>query len=282
MDKYLTKRRKALGLTMKQVADYVGVSEGTVSRWESGAIANMRRDRIKALATILQTSPNFIMTGELDDSNTISTSSLYENIKKRREELGMTKVRLAELVGYDRSMITKIEQGKVDLTQSKIAALATALKTTTIALMGENEEIELPENILPHQDFKPVSKRKYKYLGEIACGEPIFADEQYETYIELDSDIHADFVLKAKGDSMINARIHDGDIVFIKEQNDVNDGEIAAVIIDDEATLKRVYKYDDYIMLNAENPAYKPIQINRTDAKNVRIIGKAISAMIYL
>lgn len=282
MDKYLTKRRKALGLTMKQVADYVGVSEGTVSRWESGAIANMRRDRIKALATILQTSPNFIMTGELDDSNTISTSSLYENIKKRREELGMTKVRLAELVGYDRSMITKIEQGKVDLTQSKIAALATALKTTTIALMGENEEIELPENVLPHQDFKPVSKRKYKYLGEIACGEPIFADEQYETYIELDSDIHADFVLKAKGDSMINARIHDGDIVFIKEQPNVNDGEIAAVIIDDEATLKRVYKFDDYIMLNAENPAYKPIQINKTDTKNVRIIGKAISAMIYL
>lgn len=230
MDKYLTKRRKSLGLTMKQVADYVGVSEGTVSRWESGAIANMRRDRIKALATILQTSPNFIMTGELDDSNTISTSSLYENIKK------------------------------------------------------SNEEIELPENILPlpHQDFKPVSKRKYKYLGEIACGEPIFADEQYETYIELDSDIHADFVLKAKGDSMINARIHDGDIVFIKEQPNVNDGEIAAVIIDDEATLKRVYKFDDYIMLNAENPAYKPIQINKTDTKNVRIIGKAISAMIYL
>lgn len=228
MDKYLTKRRKSLGLTMKQVADYVGVSEGTVSRWESGAIANMRRDRIKALATILQTSPNFIMTGELDDSNTISTSSLCENIK------------------------------------------------------GKNEEIELPENILPHQDFKPVSKRKYKYLGEIACGEPIFADEQYETYIELDSDIHADFVLKAKGDSMINARIHDGDIVFIKEQPNVNDGEIAAVIIDDEATLKRVYKFDDYIMLNAENPAYKPIQINKTDTKNVRIIGKAISAMIYL
>lgn len=189
-------------------------------------------------------------------------------------------------VRLGRNDLSQYVSGKVTPGQEKLTVLGLALGVTETWLMGYDVPMERDNNekinSLPHQDFKPVSKRKYKYLGEIACGEPIFADEQYETYIELDSDIHADFVLRAKGDSMINARIHDGDIVFIKEQNDVNDGEIAAVIIDDEATLKRVYKYDDYIMLNAENPAYKPIQINKTDAKNVRIIGKAISAMIYL
>ena len=119
-------------------------------------------------------------------------------------------------------------------------------------------------------------------MGEIACGEPIFANEEYETYMDLDTDIQADFVLKAKGDSMVNARIFDGDIVFIRQQPDVNDGEIAAVIIDDEATLKRVYKYENHISLNAENPIYKPIQVRYDDAKNVKIIGRAIAATIQL
>lgn len=206
MENYLTERRKELGLTMKQVADAVGVSEGTVSRWESGAIANMRRDRIRDLAKVLKVSPTFIMTGETE---------------------------------------------------------------------------EIPSQDLP-ADFRPATKKRYKYLGEIACGEPIFADEQMETYIDLETDINADFVLKAKGDSMINARINNGDLVFIKEQPDVDDGEIAAVIIDDEATLKRVYKYEDHIALYAENPAYKPIQVRKNDANNVRIIGKAIAATIFL
>lgn len=207
--------------------------------------------------------------------------TLYENIKSRREELGLTKVELANRIGYERSMITKVEQGKVDLTQSKIVAFAKALETSPAKLMGLE-----PDNysniISTSSDIRPAAKRRYKYLGEIACGEPIFADEQVETYIDLESDINADFVLRAKGDSMINARINDGDLVFIKEQPDVSDGEIAAVIIDEEATLKRVYKYDDHITLNAENPAYKPIQVRRGEAKTVRIIGKAVAATIYI
>lgn len=202
--------------------------------------------------------------------------TLYKNIKKRREELGMTKVRLAELVGYDRSMITKIEQGKVDLTQSKIAALAQALQTTTIKLMGENEEIGLPENILP------ISKtKKVPLLGTIACGEPILATENIEAYIDMDSDVHADFALRCQGDSMVNARIMDGDIVFIRKQDKVENGEIAAVLMDDcsesEATLKRVYISDDKIRLCAENPNYQDMIFFEEDMNKVRIIGKAIA-----
>ncbi|MBR5584465.1 MAG: hypothetical protein IKW21_08070, partial [Lachnospiraceae bacterium] len=167
-----------------------------------------------------------------------------------------------------RNDLSQYVSGKVIPGQDKLTILGLALNVTETWLMGydvsqEREERDSQKEAhynLP-KDIRPAVKRRYKYLGEIACGEPIFANEQYETFIDLESDTNADFVLKAKGDSMINARIQDGDMVFIKEQPDVNDGEIAAVIIDDEATLKRVYKYDDHISLCSENPRYKPINI---------------------
>lgn len=130
---------------------------------------------------------------------------------------------------------------------------------------------DLADNIFPLQT------KKIPLLGEIACGEPIYAVEDYGSYVTCGVDINADFCLVAKGDSMINARINDGDIVFIKEQPDVYDGEIAAVIIDDEATLKRVYKDNLSVTLQAENPKYRPIIITENDCKNVRILGKAVA-----
>lgn len=203
--------------------------------------------------------------------------TLYENIKNRREELGMTKVRLAELVGYERSMITKIEQGKVDLTQSKIAAIAKALQTTTIKLMGETEAdySVTAENIIP----MPVTK-KVPLLGSIACGEPILAVENIEDYIDMDSSVHADFALRCKGDSMINARIFDGDVVYIRKQSTVENGEIAAVLItglETEATLKRVYISEDRIRLCAANPMYEDKVFEKEKMNDVVIIGKAVA-----
>lgn len=203
--------------------------------------------------------------------------TLYKNIKIRREELGMTKVRLAELVGYDRSMITKIEQGKVDLTQSKISAIAKALQTTTMKLMGDEEGDDTPSNILPLP-----KTRKIPLLGTIACGEPILDKENVAEYVDMDTDIHADFALRCKGDSMINARIFDGDIVYIRKQNSVENGEIAAVLIDgveseSEATLKRFFRENDKIRLSAENPMYPDLQYHGENMNFVRIIGKAVA-----
>ena len=116
-------------------------------------------------------------------------------------------------------------------------------------------------------------------MGEIACGEPRFASEDRESYIEASTDIQADFCLKAKGDSMINARIQDGDIVFIREQPSVYNGEIAAVVIDDEATLKRVFYYPekDLFILKAENPKYDDLVYSKSELDNIRILGKAIA-----
>lgn len=114
-------------------------------------------------------------------------------------------------------------------------------------------------------------------LGTIAAGDPIFANEEYETYVYADSKIRADFCLKVKGDSMINARILDGDVVFIKRQPDVLNGQIAAVLIDNEVTLKRVFKRLRQVVLQAENPNYPPIVVNGYTEVEVSIIGLAVA-----
>ena len=125
----------------------------------------------------------------------------------------------------------------------------------------------------------PISTKRFPLLGDIACGKPIMANEEKELYVEAGANVHADFCLRAKGDSMTGARIQDGDIVFIKKQEMVDDGEIAAILIEDEATLKRVY-YDqenNILQLFAENPKFKTMRFSGEELNHVRILGKAIA-----
>jgi hypothetical protein len=124
-----------------------------------------------------------------------------------------------------------------------------------------------------------IDKIKLPFLGSVACGEPIYADEDRESYIMVGTDIHADFCLQCKGDSMINARIHDGDIVFVRKQDIVNNGEIAVVIIDDEATLKRFYYYKEQnmVILRPENNKYQDIVLTGEELEKVKVIGKAVA-----
>ena len=130
----------------------------------------------------------------------------------------------------------------------------------------------LPANIIP----MPVME-KIPLLGAIACGAPIMAEEHIEDYVDMPAHIKSDFALTCKGDSMINARIFDGDIVYIRQQETVDNGEIAAVLIDGEATLKRVRLFDDHISLEPENPQYRPIVLWGDDMNTVRILGKAVA-----
>ena len=200
---------------------------------------------------------------------------LYRNIKERRERLGLTQTQLADRTGYaDKTMISKIEKGMVDLPQSKIQMFAEALGTTASALMGWDSEDDRPR----YANLRDVEPRSYPMLGFIACGEPIFMDEEHETYIMSEKPIKADFCLTAKGDSMIDARINDGDIVFIKRTQETTNGKIYAVAIDDEATLKRVYydKQTQIITLVACNPRYAPIVIQPDDGRRVKILGRAV------
>lgn len=198
---------------------------------------------------------------------------LYKNIKSKRIELGLTQGELAERTGYaDKSMIAKIENGKVDLSQSKIELFAEALHTTPRALMGWEDTDSVP----PLPNLGAVTTRSFPVLGSVSCGMPVLMAEEHEVQISADIDIKADFILFAKGDSMIGARIHDGDIVFVRRQMTVENGQIAVVAIDNEATLKRFYRYSDLIVLRAENPSYPDIEIRPSDGKEVHILGLAI------
>ena len=200
----LSNRRRELGLTLGDVAKHVGVSTGTVSRWESGEIDNMRRDRIAALAQILQVSPLFVMGLE------------------------------------------------------------------------EESHGELPENI------SPIRKKEIPLIGRIAAGTPIYAEENIEGYEYLQSRVQADFCLEVHGDSMINAGIHTGDIVFIRQQPVVEEGEIAAVLVDGEATLKRFYRHGEAVELRPENSRYKSMFFTAADCGQFQILGKAVALQTLL
>lgn len=202
---------------------------------------------------------------------------LYKNIKRRRQQLKMTQTDLALKMGYaDKSMIAKIEKGNVDLPQSKILAFANVLETTPGELMGWDYEAEPTETV---DNIYKLDKIKLPMLGKIACGEPIYVDEERESYVMVGTDIGADFCLQCQGDSMINARIHDGDIVFVKKTDIVENGEIAVVIIDDEATLKRFFYYreQNLVILKPENPKYQDIILTGEQLNQVRVIGRAVA-----
>ena len=123
-----------------------------------------------------------------------------------------------------------------------------------------------------------VLYKEIPVLGTIAAGTPILAQEDILGHEYINPNDNIDFCLKVKGDSMIGARIFDGDIVFIKSQCEVENGEIAAVQIDSEvATLKRVYYVNGSVILRAENSLYKDMVFSKKDSKIVQILGKAIS-----
>lgn len=197
-------RRKELGLTMKDVAKAVGVSEATVSRWESGNIANMGRDKINAISKVLNLSP--------------------------------------------------------------------------ISIMGISDDIddflELPSNIIP------ITKvRRIPVIGKIACGTPILAVENVTDNILLPDYVQADFALICQGDSMINAKIENGDTVYIRKQDVVENGEIAAVLIGEDVTLKKVFLSKDLLKLVPANDDYEPFIYSAEEAENIRIIGKAVAIL---
>lgn len=198
-------------------------------------------------------------------------------IAKRRKELGFSLEHLAQLVGVSKQTVQKWECGKIsNMRRSNISALSKALGVSVEALMGWEEPDAtapaLPGNVLP----LPAT-RKIPLLGTIACGEPITAVENVDQYIDVAEDIHCTFALRCKGDSMIDARIMDGDVVYIREQPQVENGEIAAVLIDDEATLKRVYLSDGVVQLVACNAKYAPLVYTGTQLETLRILGKAVA-----
>lgn len=185
----------------------------------------------------------------------------------------ITQSELSKATGITQSSISYWMRRKYLPKQDKVDIIARALDVTPSYLMGWNNSDDVV--LTKIKGIMPLKKlRRIPILGQIACGNPILAEENYIGYFTADGKyLDSDFCLYARSDSMIGADISDGDLVFIKRQSDVDDGEIAAVLIEDEATLKRVYKIAGNVQLRADNPHYPPIDLDGT--QSVIILGRA-------
>lgn len=169
----------------------------------------------------------------------------------------------------NKSTLSRYENGLQEPMYSTAANLAKLFGVSTDALIDDE---------LPYPGIEPLPKTYLvPIIGTIACGQPITAIEEAEDTVEVPESVHADFALRCKGDSMINARIFNGDIVYIRKQETVENGEIAAVLIEEEATLKKVYLYPDRVILEPANPTYEPIIYREEEMNRVRILGKAVA-----
>ncbi len=201
---------------------------------------------------------------------------ISERIKRLRKERKMTLEALADAVGTSKQTIHRYESGTIsNIPHDKIEALARALGTSPADLMGWEKKEELP----PYNNIMPITKRRLPMLGGISCGQPVLASEEHECFVSLIDAPLADFCLRAEGDSMEGAGIYDGDIVMIRAQSSVDNGAVAAVIINDEATLKRVYYYPDdkKLVLSPENNKYAPLVFIGDQLKEIKILGQAIA-----
>lgn len=198
-----------------------------------------------------------------------------ERIRARRKELGLTLEAVAAATDTSKQTIQRYENGVIEnIPDARLEALAKALATTPAQLMGWAEE-----SGAARYGLRPLARRAVPLLGRIACGEPIYAEEDFCGYELAGEGVDADFCLRAVGDSMIGARIHDGDIVFVKACDALDDGEIGVVVVGDEATLKRVY-YDragQKLILSPENPRYAPLVFSGEELSTVKILGRAVA-----
>ena len=220
-------------------------------------------------------------------------TNLGERIKSLRQERGLSLRELADICETSKSAISMYERGERRPKYETLEAIADAFNVDMEYLLGKSDVKNKTANFLGFDsleeaynagcllpsDIRPVARKRFPVLGNVACGEPIWAEEERGTFVDGAADIDADFCLIAKGDSMINARIFDGDLLFVKKQPMVEDGEIAVVLVENEATVKRVY-YDrdsNVITLIPENPMHKAMRYEGAKLDEITILGKVVA-----
>ena len=200
-----------------------------------------------------------------------------ERIHERRIEKGITLAQVAEKLGVTEATAQRYECGSIkSIPYDCMCAYGELLNCSPAYLMGWEENSSVNAN-----NIHPIELKHFPLLDETTGGELKDTNETRESYVMAGTDIQADFCLKASGDSMINARIHDGDIVFIKKQDSVKNGEIAVVAVNNESAvmLKRVFHYVDkgMVILKAENPAYEDMIFTKEELVDFHILGKAVA-----
>lgn len=277
----IKKQRLQLGLTLKDIAKAVNVTEATVQRWESGNIKNVRRDKINKLARVLQCSPNLLI--DYDDDSFINSKILQDGIDLL-ENYGYAVDTFDDDNGCGTQYVIEKDgfpsAGPISEWEfiSDCEFLLQKLKTN--ARMTNVINLTLGFTTAPKTDvIFPIQIEDFPTLEEITDGQPVIDCDGEELYTEMGTEIQIDFCLHCEGNSMVNARIQDGDIVFVKRQPMVKNGEIAVIAIDNEIMLRRVYYYPQTgkFILNAENSSYEPLIYTNEELNQVRILGKAVA-----
>lgn len=195
-------------------------------------------------------------------------------IRELRQKRGLNMRQAADAIGIPYTTYINYEKGEREPNSEMLVRLSDFFGVSVDVLIGRREEE--PDVFTYGNVLTLPQTRRIPLLGTIACGEPVLAVENSDETVEAPDGIRADFALRCKGDSMINARLFDGDIVYIHCQPEVENGEIAAVIIEDEATLKRVYKYPNRLELRPENPLFPVYNFEGGELREIRILGKAV------
>ena len=202
-------------------------------------------------------------------------ATFAERFRAALKAADITAAELSRKLKIPEGTISQYKAGAYEPKQRRLEVIANALNVSIPWLMGTTDD---PAPAAPANIIAMPGTYTVPLLGSIACGAPILAEENIECDVEVPEHVRADFALRCKGDSMINARIFDGDIVYIRQQPSVDSGQIAAVLVDgDEATLKRVRLYPDHISLEPENPLYRPLVYWEEDMNTVRILGRAVA-----
>lgn len=197
----------------------------------------------------------------IENRNDVLVKNLIFYLKK----LDLTQTEFAREMGYPETTVSNWFNKNTYPRPDKIQEMANYFGVRRTDLTEDNEVQQEP---LKNAKSIPI-------IGTIAAGTPILAEENIIDYFLIDSRVHADFGLTVKGESMINANIFDGDIVFIRQQPDLENGEIGAILLDNEATLKRFSKTNDSVILQAENPSMTDWPRVYTDG-NIRVLGKLV------
>lgn len=201
--------------------------------------------------------------------------SIAENIKKIRLEHGLSQAELGKIAGVSDKAVSTWELGTKIPRMGAVEKMANYFGITKSAIVDDTPAATTSRPIPP--GFEPMPKmKKIPLIGAIACGEPITAEQNIEKMVDVPENIRCDFSLTCHGDSMVDAGIHDKDVVYIRIQPEVENGEIAAVRIDGEATLKRVYYNPGTLTLMPANPAYAPMIYTGSQLEEVHIEGKAV------
>lgn len=185
-------------------------------------------------------------------------------VRELRERAGMQQKELALLVGVSRPTVSEWEHGKKNPSGDRLRKLAEIFQVDVGTVLGYGPAVI------------PISRGAVPVVGSIACGHPITAEQNIEGYADLPAGLSADFALRCVGESMVPT-FQDGDLVLIRQQADVDDGRVAAVLIENEATLKRIHHLPDGVILNPDNQgAFSPLVFRKSETESIRILGVAI------